>query len=389
MSATPDDKSGVRPANVVIDLSDDADGWFARVAGLHTVVRALLSLQYGGVTSVTLVGDRAARAETLFGSHPNAKLTLSLADNLPESDGLLLFRTPVVFFSSTARTLCQRAQEHGFEVTPELAEEVSGYLAGARNATERRDAAREIRRSCRKPMFQSGIASVTILQPIGLQLCRAIGRTPLTPNMLTIFGFILGLAALPLLWHGGRVEIVIAAVLLFINNIFDQIDGQLARMKYLFSPLGERLDHGLDTLYKGLLLAPMGMGLYHATGQEIWMICGWVGSGARLTYTGTIYYYLWRFGNDKSTTTNVRFWYRLGTKERPKKPEAPTGIKVKYFFRKDFMHTFYFVFGLFYSLEVPFLWASAGGIADGAVALIQLTFFHNRVQFQDVYLGDV
>ncbi len=382
-------------ANAILDLRAAPDEWWSVICGLRTVVRAILTLQHAGVGQVTLVGELAERAVAEFRRHSGHRIEVGITNEVAEPDGAtsLLFTTPVVFARATVRALIERGDGQRVEVPSTLPEGVPGFLTGASGRDQRLEAGRQIRRFCRKPMLQSGLASVTLLQPIGLQICRLLSRTPITPNMLTILGFMIGLAALPLLWHGGKIEIVIAASLLFLNNLLDQLDGEIARMKFQFSPLGDKLDHSLDEIFKMLILAPMGVGLTHATGQDIWMILGWVGTGARLAYVAVLQYYVWRFGGTTSTTTNFRFWYRVRSPgAAPVKP-PPAGddskIRARYFLRKDFVFTLYFVFGLFHWLVVPFLLSVFGAIEYGLIAVIQFVFFHKRVQFQTYYEGEV
>jgi hypothetical protein len=233
---------------------------------------------------------------------------------------------------------------------------------------------------------------VYILQPLGQQLCRALCRTPLTPNHLTIIGFIIGIAALPLLWTGGQTEIAIAAVLLFVNNVFDQLDGEIARMKVQMSPFGDRLDHTLDEIFKIAVVPAMGMGLTAQTGQDVWMILGWAGGAGRVIYTFMMQYYLRRFGGPTATTTNFRFWYRVPPEGAPPPPAPKPGddnkFRARFLLRKDFMHTAYFAFGLVNFIQAPFLLTAFGALEYGLLAIIQLTLFHRRVGFQTYYKGN-
>jgi len=382
-------------AEAILDLREDPDEWWAVICGLRTVVRAVLTLQHAGFERVTLVGGLAERALAAFQLHSGHRIDVHIAEEVAETDGEpgLLFETPVVFASATARALAERCDGKRLEVPTSLPDGAPGFLTGASGRAQRLEASRQLRHACRKPMLQSGMVSVTLLQPLGLQICRVLGRTPITPNMLTVLGFLIGLASLPLLWNGGRLEVAIAASLLFANNLLDQLDGEIARMKFQFSPIGDKLDHSLDEVFKMLVLAPMGVGLTHATGQEIWMIVGWVATGARLAYVAVLQYYVLRFGDKTSTTTNFRFWYKVPRPGAPPVKASSAGggskLKARYFLRKDFVFTLYFVFGLAHWLVVPFVLSVVGAIEYGLIAIIQFVFFHRRVQFQGYYQGEV
>jgi phosphatidylglycerophosphate synthase len=367
------------------------------VCGLRNVVRVLCALQHAKVQEVTVVGPEASRAEAEFRKHPlckragDAALQVTCASEL-ESEGqhALLFDRPVVLSSVTIKALLAEGSPR---VPGHLPEGMAGFLAPASTAAERRKATNLVLGSVGKPMLNSGIASVYLLQPLAKVLNRPLCHTPITPNQVTIFAFFLGLAALPLLWNGGRSEVILAVSLLLVANILDQIDGQLARIKFLFSSYGEKLDHYLDEIIKVLLLAPIGIGLTHATGHEAWTYVGWIASGAQFFYTGAMFYYLRRFGGKDASGTNFRFWYKVkppGTEPaKPKVPASPNAIKGRFFLRKDFVHTMFFVFGVANLIEAPFLLTVFGAVMYGSISLIQLIFFHSKVQIAGDYHGGV
>src|SRR5262245_57212993 len=133
--------------SAVIDLRDSADGWFGSVCGLPNVVRALLALQYAGFESATLVGEAGERAEALFRRHPNARMNVRRAQDVPTADGAgrLVLRVPVVTVIASLRELAARVGDGELELGTELPAGVSGFVAPARTADERRAAARAIR----------------------------------------------------------------------------------------------------------------------------------------------------------------------------------------------------------------------------------------------------
>ena len=386
------------PANVhvVIDMRDSTESWFADVSGLRMVVRTLVCLRHAGYRTATLVGQAGARARALAERHPYHAIELDLVDDVPSrTDRLrLLIATPVVLSSTTAQALASQATEDGYAVPVSLPTGTPGFLLPARTAAERRHAAWVIRKASHKPVEEAGVVSALVLQHIGLQVSRVLCHFPVTPNAVTVFGLMLGFAALPLFWIGSAKFVAIGVSLLFVNAILDEVDGELARMKYRFTPLGERLDHVADMVLGAVLLAPVGMGLYHATDQIVWAVLGWAGSGSWAIYTLTVQYYVTR-QRHSGYTTGFRFWYRI-PKSGPAKPKPATApstasryLQAKYLFRKDLSFTLFFICGLAGYLQLPFALAAFGGIEYGVLSLIQLTLFHNRVSFKDSDLGKV
>jgi len=90
-------------------------------------------------------------------------------------------------------------------------------------------------------------------RPIAL----AMGRVGLTPNALTVIGFIgtcvAGVAAAAQLW-------LVAGILVIAFGIFDMFDGALARATNRTSPFGAFLDSTLDRTGESLVLAGVAYG---------------------------------------------------------------------------------------------------------------------------------
>jgi phosphatidylglycerophosphate synthase len=77
-----------------------------------------------------------------------------------------------------------------------------------------------------------------------------------TPNQVTAVAFAILLLALGvILARDDLLGYVLAYLLLAVNYILDSVDGQLARVRSMQSPLGEWLDHSLDGLRLLLLNA--------------------------------------------------------------------------------------------------------------------------------------
>jgi CDP-diacylglycerol--glycerol-3-phosphate 3-phosphatidyltransferase len=93
--------------------------------------------------------------------------------------------------------------------------------------------------------------SLVILNPIA----RVISRTGLTPNMLTLIGFVLNVGVAIVLAQG---YIPLGGALLLLASLFDSLDGTLARLTGRKSLFGAFFDSTLDryseaVVYGGLL----------------------------------------------------------------------------------------------------------------------------------------
>ncbi|MFQ5881665.1 MAG: CDP-alcohol phosphatidyltransferase family protein [Candidatus Methylomirabilales bacterium] len=86
--------------------------------------------------------------------------------------------------------------------------------------------------------------SRVILSP----LMRRIVDTPLTPNYITLLGFLIGLVAIGCLWQGDYPWTVTGALLFVVAYLTDLLDGMLARLKLQESRWGRWMDYVLDNL---------------------------------------------------------------------------------------------------------------------------------------------
>lgn len=84
--------------------------------------------------------------------------------------------------------------------------------------------------------------------PLSIRLVWALRRTSVTPNGLTLFSLFLCLVGCVFFGVGHRPEEVIGLVLVQVSYVFDCADGQLARYKQLFSPIGGWLDQVADRI---------------------------------------------------------------------------------------------------------------------------------------------
>jgi CDP-diacylglycerol--glycerol-3-phosphate 3-phosphatidyltransferase len=82
-------------------------------------------------------------------------------------------------------------------------------------------------------------------------IVRLFARTPITPNMITCFGFVLTLGAAALIIIG---HLFTAGFVVLIAGFFDMIDGALARSTNRVTKFGAVLDSTLDRLSEAALM---------------------------------------------------------------------------------------------------------------------------------------
>ncbi len=148
-----------------------------------------------------------------------------------------------------------------------------------------------------------------------MRITRVLARQSmaLTPNHVTVVAILIGLLASVLASRGTYLAIAIAGVLLELNSILDSCDGELARLRFQYSKLGQWLDNLSDDIVDNVFLIAVGHGL-----GGIWQ---WIGLGAALgrvlvslvtyvsvyrrTGTGDVFAFRWWFESDKVSADDV------------------------------------------------------------------------------------
>ena len=113
---------------------------------------------------------------------------------------------------------------------------------------------------------QDGIISRFLNRPISRAVSQLLARTPITANQLTVLLMLLPLAGALLLGRGDYLGFALGAILFQVHSALDGCDGEIARVKYLESEAGAKLDQICDRLSTLLFAIALGLGLTRATG---------------------------------------------------------------------------------------------------------------------------
>jgi phosphatidylglycerophosphate synthase len=110
------------------------------------------------------------------------------------------------------------------------------------------------------------MTSVPYDQQLASRVVGVLARTPVTPNMVTTFGLICGLAAALLYATGEPVKVALAGALFMLAVFNDHLDGGLARATGRTSKFGHYYDHvAVGVAYIGMFVGA-GVGL-----RESWL----------------------------------------------------------------------------------------------------------------------
>ncbi len=281
------------------------------VGGLSLAQRALRSAQLAGVTHALVLSEDGQQLEHLIEDSVIRKMTCQWVKapeaSLDALDGRMLIELPglqeefilitgdrVITPSLLKQLIASRealtlydAQGHAIaaRLTPghlERFEDKGSFdeLCEALHITQRQVDAPELIRvqnkedalcakkalfkTLRKPLTRNGdgLTAYLINRPISLSISKLLIKTPATPNHVTFFNLLLGIYAGYMLAAGEPMGIAIGALLMQLVSIFDGIDGELARMKLLQSPLGAWFDTVSDDVVRIATILGLGISCY-------------------------------------------------------------------------------------------------------------------------------
>ncbi len=108
---------------------------------------------------------------------------------------------------------------------------------------------------------------------------RILTHTGVSANMVTVAGLLVGISSAFMYARGSYLAYVAGAILFFISGLIDEMDGMLARIKFLESAFGTWFEGFVDNVTYLLLFAGMTAGLYRQRGKAelIWGIALIVG----------------------------------------------------------------------------------------------------------------
>ena len=193
-----------------------------------------------------------------------------------------------------------------------------------------------------------------------MRITRLLARRSLaiTPNHVTIVAILVGLAASVFASRGQWLTFAIAGVLLELNSILDSCDGELARLRYQFSKVGQWLDNLADDVVDNLFLVAVGYGI-----GGVWQWLGIAAAGARVTVSLVTYVSVYlRTGT--GDIFSFRWWFEQGEKSVDDlyKPHS-IGTWLRSFGRRD---TFVFAWMIACVAGLP-QWVICHGLVIAAV----------------------
>ena len=241
------------PTRAAIVICPEGRGTHRKLLGLSLGERVLLALSFGGVRRVAFVGP---------GARPVSQRTaLDVVDpaTLLAGDAVIVTTADAVFDRNFVKegvppgvpfAKLSGAPLQSLVADPEAglkalgmghAESGRGFGIRVVDRASAAKAHRALLLSLRKPI--DGFISRNLNRYMSLFCSSLLVRTGITPNMMTISIGVLGILAAILVGQGQPWwMLVLGAVLFQVQSVLDGCDGEIARLTYTFSDLGQWLD---------------------------------------------------------------------------------------------------------------------------------------------------
>lgn len=223
--------------------------------------------------------------------------------------------------------------------------------------------------ACRKPV--DGVVARHINRHISIFISKRLVNTPLTPNMMSVVTFLLGVAGAVSAAQGGYWYTLLGAFLFQWNSILDGVDGELARVRFQHSKLGQWLDTVSDDTSNLIFYAGLAVGAAPLPGGRYLVIAAWVGIVASLLTTAQYYAELIRVGSGDLYAIEWDF-----DKAPPSGFAGKMLIFWRYVVKKDFAILFFLALAVLGVL--PYALPIIGGAAVGTLIAATLRNFKKR-----------
>jgi len=281
-----------------------------RILGLPLPLRLALTAQAAGARAIAVAdGPAYAEVKRLLA---DSRLRLRVIDE-GDRPSLLEFRSTSPSIRAPANLVVHRAtfvalaQHASGEMTlPPASEATSAAIRGAggifgfepvavSDGASAKVARASLLRSLRKP--QDGWTSTYLNRHVSLTLSRMLVATPLKPNQVSVGILGVGLLGAWLASRGTYASLLVGAALFQAQSILDGCDGEMSRLTFRGSRLGEWLDTVGDDLTNYGFFAGAAWGLYATSGHTIYLALGAITVCSGLVGSGLEYRYLVRIGS--------------------------------------------------------------------------------------------
>jgi phosphatidylglycerophosphate synthase len=264
-----------------------------RLGGLSLALRLALDAQRAGASAVVLDAASGLTRDDL----DDRRLVLDVLDGAPAEARRIAVAASMVVHRAALSDL---AGTDGDAVIRPGGKPPAGTHFGFAavdvvDASTARDAERALFRSLRK--VQDGWTARWLNRYVSLTLSRHLVKTPFSPNQISVGILAIGLYGAYLAAQGDYWSMLAGAFLFQAQSILDGCDGEMSRVSFRGSLLGEWLDTIGDDLTNYAFFAGTAIGLHARTGSNLYLVAGAITVGSGVTASLIEYRYLAKIGS--------------------------------------------------------------------------------------------
>jgi phosphatidylglycerophosphate synthase len=264
-----------------------------RVGGLSLALRLALDAERAGASAVVCT----ASSGVLPGALSDARLRLPVVEEVPDGARSVRVAASLLVHRDAFRTAADD-DDDDVTLTVSTARVDTPYgfdPVDVVDAAVARRAEVALFRSLRKP--QDGWTSRYLNRHVSLSISRWLVKTPLRPNQVSMAILAVGLSGAWLATRGTYWALFAGAFLFQAQSILDGCDGEMSRVTYRGSLVGEWLDTIGDDLTNYCFFAGAALGLHTSTGSTLYLAAGAVTVFAGITTSLIEYRYLAKIGS--------------------------------------------------------------------------------------------
>jgi phosphatidylglycerophosphate synthase len=267
-------------------------------------------------------------------------------------------------------TALRREMSGAIEVGADEVRPASGSLEGALRVIDEAS-----RRHAERAVFAEllrgdlGFVARHLNKPVSFFITRhLLCRLPFSPNQVTLGAALVGLLGALMVASGGPALMLWGLFLAHLQSILDGCDGELARVRFQQSALGEWLDTLVDDGLNIVLFVCLGVGVFRATGSPLALAAGFLAAVMHLCYD-VIAYREMKLQGGGGEIIRVR-WHLTGSsdmKTRLSQGKRDLLASVHNLGRRDFFILTFLIYGL---LGVPWLALLHALLIAGTLAVV-------------------
>lgn len=241
-------KSNIQWNNISKEFSEDE---FSSLTS-SPETDSVLFVESNLVTTTNLIKDFISEARKL----PMGK-TASLVNNLGQSDGIYLL---------TSSTMVNYLKLRTFE-NPLVKIILPGPWFYRENLKDLKSVQKVEKNLLEEhKLHYRQVMDIWLNSLFSLKISYFLVKTPVTPNQITLLGLIIGLAAGFFFAQGNYWSSFIGSLLLIFTAIWDCCDGDVARLKFMESDFGDRLDTSCDNAINIFIFTGIMLGVTNSKG---------------------------------------------------------------------------------------------------------------------------